>query len=85
MNQSPIITTCDIDFSPLLDILRGDERGAGLRSKDIAKQWGCSQEKAVKLLGIAKDMGLVRATKVTFTDLSGRETKGPGYVLEVIQ
>ena len=73
------------DFKALLDVLRMTENRDGLRSKDIAKQWGCSQEKAVKLLGIAKDMGLVRATKVTFTDLSGRETKGPGYVLEVIQ
>ncbi|MDY0227238.1 MAG: hypothetical protein RBR38_10455 [Desulfomicrobium apsheronum] len=85
MNQSPTITTCDIDFSPLLELMRKDTNRGGMRAKDIAKQWGCSREKARELLGVAKEMGLVRPTRVAFTDLSGRDTTAPGYVLEVVQ
>ena len=85
MNQSPTVTTCDIDFSPLLNILRGDERGEGLRSEEIAAQWGCSQRRAVRLLGQAKKLGLVRVTRRKITDLSDRDTTVTAYVLEVMQ
>ena len=85
MNQSPAVTKCDIDFSNLLELMRQDENKGGMRAKDIAKQWGCSRRKALDLLGVAKEMGLVRATRVRFKDLCDRDTEGPGYVLEVIQ
>jgi DNA-binding transcriptional regulator LsrR (DeoR family) len=85
MNHSPNITATTHDFTSLLSLLRTDERGEGLRSEEIAEQWGVSREKALTMLKDAKRLGLVRATKVKYTDLSDRETRVTGYIVEVRQ
>jgi DNA-binding transcriptional regulator LsrR (DeoR family) len=85
MNHSPNITTTHDDFTPLLSLLRTDSPGEGLRSEEIAAQWGVSREKALVMLKDAKKLGLVRTTKVKYTDLSDRETRVTGYIVEVRQ
>ena len=74
-----------MDFASLLSLLRTDERGEGLRSEEIAAQWGVSREKALAMLKDAKAKGLVRTTKVWYTDVSDRETRVTGYIVEVRQ
>ena len=85
MNHSPNITTTHDDFTPLLSLLRTDSPGEGLRSEEIAEQWGVSTEVARKRIRKAIGLGLVRLTERTYQRIDGRVVTVPAYVVEVRQ
>lgn len=85
MNHSPSITQFTVDFSSLLSIMRKDERGEGLTSKEIAKQIGRSREKTREIIAEAQEMGLVRLTQRKQRRIDGIVVTVPAYVMEVRQ
>ena len=85
MNHSPNITTTHDDFTPLLSLLRTDSPGEGLRSEEIAEQWGVSLEVTRKRIRKAIGLGLVRLTERTDQRIDGRVVTVPAYVVEVRQ
>ena len=78
------ITQSTEDFSALLDILRTDDTGEGLRAEEISEQWGVSIETTRKRLRKALAIGVVRlsSTGRKHRRIDGIPITVPAYVME---